>query len=336
MDREKWGTIAAHLQEHINNLKDDRVKTTADLIVQAARGRVYEGRRWDQRFDPVDVIIMEDLNRYLFRTDRPKHENRQLMRWAHRQLRIAVEQQAELYGIAVVDAPAAYSSRFDSKTRSPGVRCRPMTRALLDSLNSGKAQWLEKRLLRLGIDQSKIEIADLMPLGDGELLASFDQERGLRVSHADINAAQNLACRLLEAYSVPIRIVATKVGDTYVNANLGARNEAAFGGKVVALRPGDGGYRIQVYRDLRSASKATEGNLSKAKSMDSGASISADSDDSDLLFETVLQEELESSGVKANFFFDPSLDLWKPTKVFWPEVEADVLKRLRAEGRLHG
>lgn len=336
LNREKWGTTASRLLEHISHLKDDRVKTTADLIVQAARGRVHGPGGWVQSFEPVDVIIMEDLNRYRFRTDRPKHENRQLMRWAHRQLRALVEQQAQLYGIAVVDAPASYSSRFDAMTRAPGVRCRPLTRAILDGLRKGKAAWLERRLKRLGIDAGRLELGDLLPLGDGELLASCEPGGALRVRHADVNAAQNLGCRVLEGFSVPMKLAATKVGEVFVNAALGARATAAFGGSVVALRPDGDGFVAEVFESIRAASRAIAGDLSTAKNIAEGDSRPAGADDEQLLFESLLEEELEASGIKQNFFRNPWTGLWKPAKSFWPEVETEIITRLRSSGRLHG
>ena len=38
----KYGVTATKLLEHINNLKDDRIKTGADLIIQSALGYVYD------------------------------------------------------------------------------------------------------------------------------------------------------------------------------------------------------------------------------------------------------------------------------------------------------
>jgi hypothetical protein len=186
------------------------------------------------------------------------------------------------------------------------------------------------------VDASRLELGDLLPLGDGELLATAGDDGGIRVCHADVNAAQNLGCRVLEGYSVPTKIAAARVGELFVNADLGARAQAAFGGSVVALRPKGGGYVADAFRSLSAASRAINGDLSAARLIDAGESVAGDADDTQLLFETVIEEELAASGVKQNFFRNPATDLWKPTKSFWPEVEQEVLSRLRLCGRLHG
>ena len=80
LNRQERGTFAARLLEHIAAIKEDRIKSGSDQIVQAARGYVPgKIKGWMKRFEPCRLILFEDLARYRFRTDRPRRENSQLM-----------------------------------------------------------------------------------------------------------------------------------------------------------------------------------------------------------------------------------------------------------------
>ena len=85
LDRDRRGPFSAELLERINNIKEDRLKTGAAPIVQASRGYVPDkDENWEQRFKSCEIVLFEDLSRYRMRTDRPRRENSQLMKWAHR------------------------------------------------------------------------------------------------------------------------------------------------------------------------------------------------------------------------------------------------------------
>jgi hypothetical protein len=331
LDRERFGTVAAHLLEHVNALKDDRIKTTADLIVQAARGYVYTGRSWGKKHEPADVIILEDLSRYLSRTDRPPAENRQLMRWAHREVSKLVREQAAVYGIAVMDTPARFSSRFDASTRAPGVRCRPATADFLALLRSPQGARLSERLRSLGLDPEKLEPGDLLPLGDGELLAVPEGDGRLRVRQADLNTAQNLALWCLKAYGVPFRLTAARIKESppvYAAANLGKRMQAAFAGAAVIFRADDGdgpGFEVQAFRSWKSAAKALELATAEAPA-DSGEDGGGKKD-----LEAAELEEMaaELTGERVSLFRDPSGLLfggrWVEAKQFWGRARREVV-----------
>ena len=111
------GTFAARLLDHLSAIKDDRVKTGSDLIVQAARGfRPDSHRGWVKRYQPCQMILFEDLPRYLFRTDRPRRENSRLMRWSHREIFAQTTMQGEVYGIGADTTGAGFTSRFHART----------------------------------------------------------------------------------------------------------------------------------------------------------------------------------------------------------------------------
>ena len=62
MDRDKQGVFASGLLDHIDHVKDDRLKTGSDLIVQAARGYVRDkAGKWEQRYKPCEIVLFEDL-----------------------------------------------------------------------------------------------------------------------------------------------------------------------------------------------------------------------------------------------------------------------------------
>ena len=71
---------------------------------------------------PVDMIVLEDLSRYLSDQGRAKSENTRLMKWCHRATSLKVKMLAEPFGIPVLETPAAYSSRFCSLTGVAGFR----------------------------------------------------------------------------------------------------------------------------------------------------------------------------------------------------------------------
>ena len=59
-------------REHLDGIKDDRMKSGADMLVQADRGypRNTHGR-WEQWYKPFHVVLFEDISRYRTRQDRP-------------------------------------------------------------------------------------------------------------------------------------------------------------------------------------------------------------------------------------------------------------------------
>lgn len=348
LDRARQGTYAKRLLAHLDGLKDDRVKTTADLIVQAARGIVHEDGRWVRKHPACDVIVLEDLGRYLFQTDRPRHENSQLMRWSHREVMKQVKEQAKVYGIAVAEVPAAFSSRFDAITRAPGIRCEVVTQRTLEFLASETGQQRCEELTKLGIDPRHLALGDLLPRGGGEMFVSVANDGHPRVRHADINAAQNLALRALEAHQVPVRLPATPVADRYVTGDLGVRNQAAFGGKRVVLAgtgPESPAYRAQAVASASAAAKLV-GIKSAELAGGSDEERAIDGDDDEAVFEEAMLAAEDAAKKRVTFFRDPSErlfgGLWSPGEIFWSVVRANVVKALKAatdkQGRslLHG
>jgi len=70
----------------------------------------------------VDFIVIEDLSRYRTSQGRAPRENSRLMKWCHRAIRDKLKQMCEPFGLPLVETPAAYSSRFCSRTGVAGFR----------------------------------------------------------------------------------------------------------------------------------------------------------------------------------------------------------------------
>lgn len=120
----------------LENIREQRVNQTAHLILAQALGlKLREPQmsaksrqitdthgEYEKARPPVDMIVLEDLSRYLSDQGRAKSENTRLMKWCHRAIMMKVKMLAEPFGIPVLETPAAYSSRFCSLTGMAGFR----------------------------------------------------------------------------------------------------------------------------------------------------------------------------------------------------------------------
>ncbi|MDB6029195.1 MAG: hypothetical protein JWM68_5418 [Verrucomicrobiales bacterium] len=132
------------LLDKLDNIKEQRINQTAHMILAESLGLrlappptnkkelrrerdqhgVYEkildkNREW---IGPVDFIVIEDLSRYRATQGRAPRENSRLMKWCHRAVRDKLKQLCEVFGLPVLETPAAYSSRFCSRSSVPGFR----------------------------------------------------------------------------------------------------------------------------------------------------------------------------------------------------------------------
>lgn len=120
----------------LDHIREQRVNQTAHLILAQALGvRLREPKmsiksrkttdthgEYEKFREPVDFIVVEDLSRYLSDQGRAKSENSRLMQWCHRAITQKLKMLAEVFGIPVLETPAAYSSRFCSLTGAAGFR----------------------------------------------------------------------------------------------------------------------------------------------------------------------------------------------------------------------
>jgi len=126
------------LLDRLDALKEQRVNQTAHLILAQALGVRLRAHQTDEATrtaqdmhgeyeripgrEPVDFIVLENLDRYLASQGRSRGENSRLMKWCHRQILGKLKQLCEPYGLRVLETPAAYSSRFCSLTGVAGFR----------------------------------------------------------------------------------------------------------------------------------------------------------------------------------------------------------------------
>jgi hypothetical protein len=120
----------------LENIREQRVNQTANLIIAQALGLKLQVPEMDKKVrrksdmhgeyriarPPADFIVLEDLARYLSDQGRARSENSRLMKWCHRAVLNKVKLLAEPFGISVLEAQAAYSSRFCSLTGIAGFR----------------------------------------------------------------------------------------------------------------------------------------------------------------------------------------------------------------------
>ncbi|MBF0160268.1 MAG: type V CRISPR-associated protein Cas12b [Magnetococcales bacterium] len=219
----------------LEQLREQRVKQLASRIVEAALGvgRLkreqpqqghfsQESRRPlpgpEQPDQPCHAVIIENLTRYRPEETRTRRENRQIMTWSAAKVEKYLEESCQLNGLHLREVSAGYTSRQDSRTGAPGLRCqdvpvcefmksrfwRKQVSAAQQQLKESKGNARDRLLDDLDKkwhdketewDQSRpIRI----PQSGGELFVSADGDspasKGLQ---ADLNAAANIGLRAL-------------------------------------------------------------------------------------------------------------------------------------------
>jgi hypothetical protein len=322
-DRARRGVFASHLLAHIDALKENRLKSGADMIVQAARGyQRDQAGRWRLAHPACDIVLFEDLSRYRMLTDRPRRENSQLMLWAHRAMPNEVQMQGELYGLAVADTGAAFSSRYHARSMTPGIRCRAVTRS--DLANS----YLRDQLAEDGVAIKELMVGDLVPWDAGETFVCQRRGSGLLRIDADINAAQNVQRRFWtrhgEGFRIPCQLGKIAGQPVYVPRSFGQRLLGAMGGYGVLETVGPSSKACR-WRPLTRAELRKFG-LSGAGEAAAEATEGEDAEE----LQGFAEETLQLSGQVEVFFRDPSgvvlpADLWYPQKLFWGEVKSRAI-----------
>lgn len=167
-------------RERLDRKKDDLARQTAAGIVKAA---AEVGAQF---------IVLEALESFRASSDRSRRENRKLALWRHRTVNGLVKEIAAATGIKVCEVGAQFTSRFDAHTKSPGCRAIVMTPEIRASA------WF------LALVKSKPQLANILDghhvlREGGPVLLTVDG----RATHADINAAKNIALRFV-AEDLPV------------------------------------------------------------------------------------------------------------------------------------
>lgn len=226
--KEQFGQSALDALEH---LREQRVKQLASRIAEAALGVGSEGGKgWDAgkrpsqriddpRFAPCHAIVIEDLTHYRPEETRTRRENRQLMTWSSSKVKKYLTEACQLHGLHLREVSASYTSRQDSRTGAPGIRCQdvpvkefmrsPFWRKQVAQAEKKQAEnkgdSRERFLCYLNVMWKDKTVADWekagvvrVPLRGGEIFVSSDPAspaaKGLQ---ADLNAAANIGLRAL-------------------------------------------------------------------------------------------------------------------------------------------
>jgi hypothetical protein len=273
------GEPCRDLLAKIDRIKEQRVNQTAHLILAQALGVKLAAHALDAEVrragdhhgeytripgrEPVDLVVIEDLSRYLSSQGRAPSENSRLMKWAHRAVRDKVKMLVEApFGIPVLEVPAAYSSRFSAVTGEPGSRCEE--RAELDDYlkeilkrrsvapPASRQPDLRNENLRLIQQFEALETINarrrsagkqhpatlLLPKPGGPL---FLGAKDSPLVQSDMNAAINLAFRAVaapEALHLLHRVRAQHQEGKITTVAKNARERAAYGkkGSTIVLR----------------------------------------------------------------------------------------------------
>jgi len=138
--------------DQLERLREQRIKQLASRIIEAALGvgsedrRHFDGRRRpgrlidDPRFAPCHAVVIENLEHYRPEESRLRRENAQLMTWAARNVRKYIVEGSQLHGLYFTEISPAWTSRQDSRTGAPGIRCEEvLTSRLMGALRSDSA-----------------------------------------------------------------------------------------------------------------------------------------------------------------------------------------------------
>ena len=215
--------------DSIGRLKENRVKQLASRIVEAALGVGVERhgtrdlprpqeRIGGLRFAPCHAVVIEDLSHYRPEETRTRRENRATMDWKSAETRKRLSDHCQLYCVHLRDVNPQYTSRQDSRTGAPGIRCvevpandflaaamwRKQVASARKKTNAGQGDARERYLVALDEKWSKAsetekELARLrIPMRGGDLFVSVHgSTTKLSALQADLNAAANIGLRAL-------------------------------------------------------------------------------------------------------------------------------------------
>jgi hypothetical protein len=254
------------LLNKLDNIKKQRVNQTAHMILAEALGLRLAPPPTNKRqlrasrdvhgqyvkvCEPVDFIVIEDLSRYRSSQGRAPRENSRLMKWCHRAVRDKLHELCEPFGIPVVETPAAYSSRFCSRSGVAGFRAVEVAPGfdrefpwvmLKDKAEDGELTDEAKWVLELVRQVNKLNEGRtgkpprtlLAPLASGPMFVPIvDKASGAdiqpAIAQADVNAAINLALRAIadpHLWSIHPRCRTQRQGDQVLT-----REKRKFGEK---------------------------------------------------------------------------------------------------------
>ncbi|MCR4318536.1 MAG: type V CRISPR-associated protein Cas12b [Planctomycetes bacterium] len=124
--------VAQSILSAMERMREQRVKQLASRIAEAALGigrikteHLKAGvKRPRQQVDqPCHAIVIENLTNYRPDELQTRRENRQLMAWSSSKVKKYLSEACQLHGLHLREVQAGYTSRQDSRTGAPGMRC---------------------------------------------------------------------------------------------------------------------------------------------------------------------------------------------------------------------
>ncbi|GAB4154772.1 MAG: hypothetical protein Kow00107_04740 [Planctomycetota bacterium] len=320
----------------LEHLREQRAKQLASRIVEAAlgMGRVKPARdgktpkRPIARVDaPCHAVVVESLKHYRPDETRTRRENRGLTTWSPLKVNKYLEESCELHGLHLRDVSASYTSRQDSRTAAPGLRCEDVTiddflnsprwrkqiALASEKVSSGKGEAKHEFLLYLDKRVGSLKKALLAGLGTvripvrgGELFVSaLPNSPAAKGLQADLNAAANIGLRALtdpdwpgKWWYVPCE------SSTFCPSKEKAAGSAALNAELQLKQP-----EAVSISDLFSPA-------GKRKKMDRGGSSQ----------KVNLWRDVSAKPLKPS---EP--DEWKLSKEYWRNVEQRVVEILRKQ-----
>lgn len=322
--------------DSLERLREQRVKQLTSRIAEAALGigRVErpaggkDPKRPTGRVDePCHAVVIENLTHYRPEETRTRPENRRLMTWSSSKVKKYLAEACELHGLHLREVSASYTSRQDSRTGKPGIRCQDVSiKEFMRSVFWRKqvAQAEKKRAERSG-DARERFLCDLnaewkgkseadwanagsvrIPLNGGEIFVSADPSspaaKGLQ---ADLNAAANIGLRALTDPDWPGKwwYVLCESKSYKASPDKVKGSDAFKLGLPLVASAADSGKTT-----LKRAGKAKPGSKEVLN-----------------LWRDITSESVNSSGEE-----------WEPSSKYWNRVQAQVVKTLRKMAGLNG
>ena len=228
-----------------NSPKTDGKNTLLRLLDQKRDHKAPE----NPRFAPCHAIVIENLDNYRPDQKQTRREARMLMQWASAKTRDLLKEHCQLYGLFLMEVSANYTSRQDSRTGKPGMRCKEIPaiqfkepkgylQKLIDRIEKKKEDRsprekliaaIAKKCEKITPDVLKNMRAFRIPWQGGDLfVAAGTENMGIQ---ADLNAAANIGLKALTNQESPIahwRVTCNRKGLIDFKDNGGKKNEIAI------------------------------------------------------------------------------------------------------------
>lgn len=238
--------VAQSILDGMERMREQRVKQLASRIAGSALGlgghwkqverhdrqkRVRLGKdgkplmKWvwieepSAKYPPCHAIVIENLTNYRPDELQTRRENRQLMDWSSSKVKKHLSEACQLHGLHLREVQAGYTSRQDSRTGAPGIRCtdipvtdfiskpwwRRQVKIAQEKTGHHKGDARDRYIVDLDARWSAASEAERkaappvrVPVAGSDLFVSADpQSPAAKGLQADLNAAANIGLKAL-------------------------------------------------------------------------------------------------------------------------------------------